>query len=94
MIDFANPANNEFLVVNQFTVQGSKQPLRPDLVAFINGLPVAVIELKNPANEQVDIWDAFNQLQTYKAGSGRPVQLQRGACGQRRLHGPRGLVDG
>jgi len=67
LIDFNNPANNEFLVVNQFTVQGSKQPLRPDLVAFINGLPVAVIELKNPANEQVDIWDAFNQLQTYKA---------------------------
>jgi len=67
LIDFATPSNNEFLVVNQFTVQGSKQPLRPDLVAFINGLPVAVIELKNPANEQVDIWDAFNQLQTYKA---------------------------
>ncbi|MBQ0961021.1 type I restriction endonuclease subunit R [Ideonella sp. 4Y11] len=66
LIDFTNPANNEFLVVNQFTVQGSKQLLRPDLVAFINGLPVAVIELKNPANEQVDIWDAFNQLQTYK----------------------------
>jgi len=61
LIDFATPSNNEFLV------QGSKQPLRPDLVAFINGLPVAVIELKNPANEQVDIWDAFNQLQTYKA---------------------------
>ena len=67
LIDFANPSNNEFLVVNQFTVQGGKQPLRPDLVGFINGLPVAVIELKNPANEQVDIWDAFNQLQTYKA---------------------------
>lgn len=66
-IDFSNPTNNEFLVVSQFTVQGCKQPLRPDLVAFINGLPVAVIELKNPANEQVDIWDAFNQLQTYKA---------------------------
>lgn len=67
LIDFANPSNNEFLVVNQFTVQGNKQPLRPDLVAFINGLPVAVIELKNPADEQVNIWDAFNQLQTYKA---------------------------
>ncbi|MDP9993811.1 type I restriction enzyme R subunit [Variovorax boronicumulans] len=67
LIDFNNTSNNEFLVVNQFTVQGNKQPLRPDLMAFINGLPVAVIELKNPANEQVDIWDAFNQLQTYKA---------------------------
>ncbi len=65
-IDFAQPANNDFLVVNQFTISGSKQPRRPDLVAFINGLPLAVIELKNPANEQTDIWDAFNQLQTYK----------------------------
>ncbi|WP_312263458.1 type I restriction endonuclease subunit R [Candidatus Igneacidithiobacillus taiwanensis] len=66
LIDFANPQRNEFLVINQFTVTGSKQPRRPDLVAFVNGLPLAVIELKNPANEQTDIWDAFNQLQTYK----------------------------
>jgi len=66
LIDFAHPLNNEFLVVNQFTVAGSKQPRRPDLVVFVNGLPLAVIELKNPENEQTDIWDAFNQLQTYK----------------------------
>ena len=66
LIDFAQPSNNEFLVVNQFTVAGTKQPRRPDLVVFVNGLPLAVIELKNPANEQTDIWDAFNQLQTYK----------------------------
>jgi type I restriction enzyme, R subunit len=66
LIDFANPTNNQFLVVNQFTVAGTKQPRRPDLVVFVNGLPLAVIELKNPANEQTDIWDAFNQLQTYK----------------------------
>lgn len=66
LIDFANPTNNEFLVVSQFTVAGTKQPRRPDLVVFVNGLPLAVIELKNPANEQTDIWDAFNQLQTYK----------------------------
>ncbi|PJK08548.1 DEAD/DEAH box helicase [Lysobacteraceae bacterium NML08-0793] len=65
-IDFANPQNNDFLLVSQFTVSGSKQPRRPDLVAFVNGLPLAVIELKNPANEQTDIWDAFNQIQTYK----------------------------
>ncbi|MBS7350164.1 MAG: type I restriction endonuclease subunit R [Comamonas sp.] len=65
-IDFANPRNNDFLLVSQFTVTGSKQPRRPDLVAFVNGLPLAVIELKNPANEQTDIWDAFNQIQTYK----------------------------
>ena len=66
LIDFANPQHNEFLVINQFTVTGTKQPRRPDLVAFINGLPLAVIELKNPANEQTDVWDALNQLQTYK----------------------------
>ncbi len=66
LIDFANPQLNEFVVMNQFTVAGSKQPRRPDLVAFINGLPLAVIELKNPANEHTDVWDAFNQLQTYK----------------------------
>lgn len=65
-IDFANPRNNDFLLVSQFTVSGTKQPRRPDLVAFVNGLPLAVIELKNPANEQTDIWDAFNQIQTYK----------------------------
>ncbi len=66
LIDFHNVGNNEFLVVNQFTVQGTKMNRRPDVVVFINGLPVAVIELKNPADENADIWDAFNQLQTYK----------------------------
>ncbi len=66
LIDFNNFRNNQFLVINQFTVQGSKMNRRPDLVVFINGLPLAVIELKNPADEQADIWDAFNQLQTYK----------------------------
>ena len=66
LIDFNNFRNNQFLVVNQFTIQGSKMNRRPDVVVFINGLPIAVIELKNPADEQADIWDAFNQLQTYK----------------------------
>ncbi|EON19376.1 HsdR family type I site-specific deoxyribonuclease [Cupriavidus sp. GA3-3] len=66
LIDFADPSKNDFLVVNQLTITGTKQPRRPDIVAFINGLPLAVIELKNPANEQTDVWDAFNQLQTYK----------------------------
>ncbi len=65
-IDFAQPSNNDFLVVNQFTITGTKQPRRPDVIAFINGLPLAVVELKNPANEQTDVWDAFHQLQTYK----------------------------
>jgi type I restriction enzyme R subunit len=67
LVDFDRPERNRFLVVNQFTVQGSKQPRRPDLVCFINGLPIAVIELKNLVAEQVGAKDAFHQLQTYKA---------------------------
>ena len=66
LIDFEQPQNNQFLVVDQLTVQGSKQPRRPDLVCYINGLPIAVIELKNLGNAEIDIWAAFRQLQTYK----------------------------
>lgn len=66
LIDFHNPDNNQFLVVNQFTVQGTKMNRRPDIVVFINGLPISVIELKNPADENADVWNAYNQLQTYK----------------------------
>jgi type I restriction enzyme R subunit len=66
LVDFEHPEANRYLVVNQYTVQGTKQPRRPDLVCFVNGLPIAVIELKNPADEQADIWSAFNQLETYK----------------------------
>jgi type I restriction enzyme R subunit len=66
LFDFDHPQNNRYLVVNQFTVQGSRQPRRLDLVCFINGLPIAVIELKNPASEQTDIWAAFNQLAAYR----------------------------
>jgi len=66
IIDFENLANNRFLAVNQFTIQGTKQLRRPDVVCFINGLPIAVLELKSPNDENADIWDAFNQLQTYK----------------------------
>ncbi len=66
IIDFENLANNRFLAVNQFTIQGTKQPRRPDVVCFINGLPIAMLELKSPNDENTDIWDAFNQLQTYK----------------------------
>ncbi|KLD71757.1 type I restriction endonuclease subunit R [Xanthomonas pisi] len=65
-IDFAQASNNDFMVVSQFAIAGSKKPRRPDVVAFVNGLPLAVVELKNPANAQTDVWDAFNQLQTYK----------------------------
>ncbi|MDN6297923.1 MAG: type I restriction endonuclease subunit R [Halomonas sp.] len=67
LVDFNDPAVNRFRVVNQLTLEGSKQLRRPDVVCFINGLPLAVLELKSPAAEHVDIWDAYHQIQTYKA---------------------------
>ena len=67
VIDFDDPANNDWLAVNQFTVVESHHNRRPDVVIFVNGLPLAVIELKNPADESVDVWTAFQQLQTYQA---------------------------
>ncbi len=65
-LDYGDPENNEFLAVNQFTVVEDHRERRPDIVLFVNGLPFAVIELKNPADENATIWSAFNQLQTYK----------------------------
>jgi type I restriction enzyme, R subunit len=66
LVDFEQPERNRFLIINQLAIQGAKQPRRPDLIVFINGLPIAIIELKNLVSEQTDIWSAFNQLQTYK----------------------------
>jgi type I restriction enzyme R subunit len=66
IIDFEHPERNEFLAVNQFTVVEKEYNRRPDIVLFVNGLPLTVIELKNPAEEKATIWNAFNQLQTYK----------------------------
>ena len=67
VIDFDEPANNDWLAVNQFTVVESKHNRRPDIVLFVNGLPLGLIELKNPADENATIWSAWQQLQTYKA---------------------------
>ncbi len=64
--DTAKIDQNEFLVVNQFTVAENRRTRRPDVVVFVNGLPLAIIELKNPAEEKATIRHAFNQLQTYK----------------------------
>lgn len=61
-----NPEANDFLVINQFTVKQGNTTKRPDIVVFINGLPIAVFELKNPANEGVGTEEAYNQIQTYK----------------------------
>ena len=66
LIDWNTPNNNDWLVVNQFTVTENRKNRRPDVVIFINGLPIAVIELKNAASETADLEAAFNQLQTYK----------------------------
>lgn len=70
IIDYDKPENNTWLVVNQFHVKGEKHNRRPDLVVFVNGLPLSVFELKNPADQTADIWAAYNQLQTYKKDIG------------------------
>jgi type I restriction enzyme R subunit len=66
LVDFNNLDNNQFLVVNQYTLSGVKGMRRPDIIVFVNGLPLAVLELKNPADNNADIWSTFQQLQTYK----------------------------
>jgi type I restriction enzyme R subunit len=66
VLDFDTPENNDWLAVNQFTVVENRHTRRPDVVLFVNGLPLAVMELKNPADEQATIWTAYQQLQTYK----------------------------
>ena len=66
MCDFEDPGNNDWLAVNQFTVTENKHTRRPDVVLFVNGLPLAVIELKNAVAEEATIWTAFEQLRTYQ----------------------------
>lgn len=66
LVDFDHPENNKFLAVNQFTVVENNTNKRPDIVLFINGLPMVVIELKNAADENADLQAAFHQLQTYQ----------------------------
>lgn len=66
LIDFADVAANEWLAVNQYSVKGAKYTRRPDIILFVNGLPLVLLELKNPADEKADIWKAYDQIQTYK----------------------------
>ncbi len=66
VLDFHNPDNNDWLAVSQFTVRENRHMRRADLVLFVNGLPLALIELKNPTDEQATLWTAYQQLQTYK----------------------------
>lgn len=67
LVDWANPQSNEFWAVSQFTIKGPHHTRRPDIILFINGLPLVLIELKNSVNENADIWKAYDQIQTYKA---------------------------
>ena len=67
LVDFANPDRNDWLVVNQFSVKQGQVVRRPDVVVFVNGLPLAILELKNPGKEAADVWNAFQQLQTYRS---------------------------
>jgi type I restriction enzyme R subunit len=67
LVDFSDPDKNDWVAINQFTVIEGHHNRRPDIVVFLNGLPVGIIELKNPADEDATIWSAYQQLQTYKA---------------------------
>jgi type I restriction enzyme, R subunit len=67
VIHFDEPTANDWLAVNQFSVVENKHSRRPDVVLFVNGLPLGVLELKNAATESATVWSAFKQLQTYQA---------------------------
>ena len=67
LIDWAVPERNEWWAINQFTIKGPHHTRRPDIILFVNGMPLVLIELKNPADQHADIWKAYDQLQTYKA---------------------------
>lgn len=66
LVDWTDPARNEWLAVNQFSITGAHHTRRPDIILFVNGLPLVLIELKNPADQNADVWKAFHQIQTYK----------------------------
>ena len=66
LFDFQNPENNDFLAINQFTIIENDYNRRPDIILFINGLPIVLIELKNPIDEKATLKKAFQQLQTYQ----------------------------
>ena len=66
LIDWTHPGRNEWLAVNQFSIKGPHHTRRPDIILFVNGLPLVLIELKNPADQNADVWKAYEQIQTYK----------------------------
>ncbi|MGJ7492882.1 type I restriction endonuclease subunit R [Variovorax sp. ZT4R33] len=66
LIDWAEPVHNEWLAVSQFSIKGPHHTRRPDILLFVNGLPLVLLELKNPADQNADIWRAYDQIQTYR----------------------------
>jgi len=66
LLDWSQPLNNSWLAVQQFSIKGPRHTRRPDVILFVNGLPLVLMELKNPADLQADIWKAYDQIQTYK----------------------------
>ena len=66
LIDWTNTAGNDWLAVNQFSIKGPHHTRRPDIILFINGLPMVLLEIKNPADKNADVWKAYEQIQTYK----------------------------
>ncbi len=66
LIDWTQPEQNEWWAVNQFTIKGPHKTRRPDIILFVNGMPLVLLELKNPADENASIWKAFEQIETYK----------------------------
>ncbi len=78
VLDYGNRTNNDWLAANQFTVVEGEHERRPDVVLFVNGLPLGMIELKNPADEKATVWTAWNQIQTYKTEPATPRILPTG----------------
>ena len=66
LIDWIDPECNEWLAVNQFSIKGPHHTRRPDIILFVNGLPLVLIELKNPSDQNANVWKAYDQIQTYK----------------------------
>ena len=66
LVDWETPTKNDWVAVNQFTIKCARHTRRPDIILFVNGLPLVLLELKNPADKNADIWKAFDQIQTYK----------------------------
>ncbi|TBR77834.1 MAG: type I restriction endonuclease subunit R [Burkholderiaceae bacterium] len=66
LIDWSRPQANDWLAVNQFSIRGPHHTRRPDILLFVNGLPLVLLELKNPADQNADVWKAYDQIQTYK----------------------------